>query len=1090
MDLKRISGIEKSVAAIDGGVAASHCSFLVLDLLSARLLSSSAQSHPKLLSIMASIEYKTNKGEKRKVNGIKAGEFGKASPFGCAPMVFPLGTESGKKQKAIENEEQFLDYLVSQNATLCLKLKNEVAVPKLSSGTMGKVRISVSEILKLRRSTKPGASEAHWISLGGAKGPELQIRSLVVFPADHLKLEDSALTIGATYTRLSNRLYEALAQHRTAMNGHVLLENFSSLFGVAPARQHLASLESNLLFGDSRVSFDRMLRLCQQLDDAEGRKSGGETSHPTSSLPSPILPVSATSSNPPPPLEVSSHSEPSLPTQPKSTLPLTIYESSLYAQLRPSVLQLALKLSSNCVESFPGNFPSGSLKRTLQLGKYLSPKEFTTALLLEMKRSAIKRYFVSMWPMKDGDDVDKAVEEEMKKVEMELKGTNNLSDFGFNLTPSLMNLSLNSSSGESKYLPFKLETFESVQSALIYSKTVVEELDVHFSRDFEEEMQGMKVASRVAESLIDLIIRSCKAYFLETVTTNSGDNKRGKQNNVETMEEEDERKTKENKKVFETVDKLAWLIKHWQVYTTRRLVTEIPIYDYLEEGTVWWLEKLNGAMQKWSADVLLCDDFEPVERDMNLLHSSSVVHLFSISHEALSVISPLLLGWETPRVWTHLETFIRGFSQSAEMYCLNIEVLFTAFTGRERDKTRVPTERLRSSSSASKQKNSSSGSSTSSSTASHQNPTRFSTPPVALKSLFAPVLKSPKVLHIAQKMNAMLRISEDPSSLLPQDARFQVTTHICVQMNNVETVRNLIVERAEALYGLYERVWAGPAREQFEPEKENVDRDLISFSSPPSTPNQKHPRDTSSPISFQVSKKPKTEMDDWIGERFQTTLKSIRSVGDGLVNALCSGLLPFIEAMLYYILRMYRSPDDGKVRNEANRLLAKLTSKTNVSDEEVTTEMEPVFEFLDYSVEVLSKNLYYAVFKRFVRSLWNGISASLEGALLPHAEKHLMKPDQIAKFLIIEAQLRDYFIYDGESLPEQVAQSTLHSHQLLAAALSKSTAEVIDVWENTETGHTKSLLAKLLHLRANNKDSQAKGWVRASSNDLSSSLKT
>lgn len=466
-------------------------------------------------------------------------------------------------------------------------------------------------------------------------------------------------------------------------------------------------------------------------------------------------------------------------------------------------------------------------------------------------------------------------------------------------------------------------------------------------------------------------------------------------------------------------------MQHWQKYSKKDLKQLLPIYDHLEHGAHWWLESLSTQLLRWAAEVILLDDFEPIDSRLGLLHSQSVVHLFSISHEALGVITPVFAKWTKPTVFDHLEYFVRGFCKSAEIYCANVEVVFTQQTSVEKDKSRVP-------SSANAHRASVEG-------------RKRNTAPVAIPSLFSPLVHSSKFSQFTNRVNLLLRITEDPSQLLPADQRYTVTQRLCVQMNNVDIVRTLLNERADVLYDLYNEIY----------------------------------EDTMKPIkNGEDLRPPKEDKEDWINTRFQPCLLSIRSIAQGLLNEICNGLNPFIEAMLYFILRMYRDPNDSKVRNEGNRIMSKITSKAHVSSDEVSEELEPVFEFLDSTVEILSSNLYYAVFKRFLRHLWSdGIATMLEDALLPHHEKHLMKPEQVSKFLLMEAYLKEYFCADGESLPASIAEETLLTHQMVCASLTKSTTEVIEtIHTHKDSENLVRLLTRLLRLRADNKDAAARKY--------------
>lgn len=956
-ELKRLSAFDHSNHAIDSTVEPLLMPSIVFQVLRAKQLSRTEQAHPKHLCITVSIELKGGGGEKRKLSNITPDQFGKVTSLELEPLALFLDWDPKNKVKSEDREKAFMDYLTAQHANLCIKIKNESLITSFNTGTIGKVRIPIADLMEKHKSRPSGAFDPEWISLGPSGGPELEMRFMALTPQDCLRLSDSFATIGTIYTRLSNRIAASSAAGNTIPESRALCESFAALFGVGSVRTNLVSLESHLLFGDSRVAVDRMMRMIQTLDGM------GDSE------------------------------------------PFTLWERSNYQLLRSSLLQHTLHIASNCLATFPGNFPSGGLKRTLQLGKYLDSKNFAATVLLEVKLVTIKGFTDAMW-----SDIT-LTREALVTIADELKaGTFKLSS-----------------------LFRRLETYASVQRGLQYAKKVVLEHESHFKDEFVAEV-GFDSAKTAAEILASLVIATCKAYFNETQPIIYG--------NPSFFgllgSEMDDVKSTENKLIFASVENLSWITTNLQKYCAVNLKAEIPVYDYLEHGTQWWLEALSTAMQKWAADSLFVDDFEPVDAASNLLHSASVVHLFSISHEAVMVITPVLERWETPRVWTHFDALIASFTRSTEMYCLNIEAMFAQLTGDQKQNER--TGKIRNS----------------------QKKTPASAPPVAIRNLFAPVLRSTKVNQFTGKISSLLRLAEDPAAALPQDARFQVTRRICVQMNNVETVRVLVAERSEVLYGLYERVWDGPSRETFEPESHQ-----------------------SSSNGNTVSKRAKVEMDDWIGERFQKTMLAIRTVSDSLITELCSGLVPFIEAMLYYIMRMYRSQDDGMVRNESQRIMAILASQANVSESEVSYEMEPVFEFLDDTVAALSAGLYFSVFKKILKEFWLQIAVSLEDALVPKSDVHTMKSDQIAKFLLIESLLKDYFCYDGDSLPESFADSILHSHHIVAAALHKKTTEVIDILNHCEDERAQRLLKKLLHGRAHKKDHAAKDWSRAQDLGLS-----
>jgi len=947
----RISELDKQLSG-DSSIDTLPPPVLVLQLLQTRHLSLEKFTHPKSLSVTVYVASRAGNSEKRKMVGIKTSVFGTATLLDSTPHLFHYGLDFGKKAKKSSTHAEVMDFWASQQAELVVKVRDEHAISKINSGTIGKLRLPLVELFQKYRANDQEACGAHWCTLGTAASPELLLKTVFVLPSDHLKLDPSPIPLSITYSRLSNRLF-ATGKSAAAQHTHAILESFAALFGISSLRVQLASLESHLLFGDSRLAIDRMVRILEQLEG--------------------VIPKAG--------------------QNPEGTM-VTVSEASLYRQLLPAVQKYAIALCNNCVEAFPNNFPSGSLKRALQLAMHFWPKNSSSELLSkELRVNAALSFYRCLYP--------NAVIDESLAQKTFGKGVDSL---------------------RGKKLPHPLSSFAPVHQCLKFVKNVVEQHELYFNEEFKAEAK-VDATRLYVDTFVELLAQVLCSYFME------GHHELTRERRGSSPEQAEEEEAVEHRLVFQSVDAVVWLMTSWQKHTAKDLKTLIPIYDYLEHGTQWWLESLNTQMQRWAAEVLVVDDFEPMDLDLKLLHSQSVVHLFSISHEALGVITPILAKWTKPTALDHLEYFVQGFCKSAEMYCLNVEAMFTQQTSTQRERSKVPTsaeeKRVSTEQFLGKRR------------------AKF-VPPVAIKSLFAPILRSPKFNQFAGRMQDMLRISEDPSQLLPQDQRFQVTQRICVQINNVETVRSLISERAEMLYNLYQTIYDGPLKPL------------------PGTPDERAK---------------KSGEDDWIADRFQHSLLAIRSVSDGLLNELCSGLLPFIESMLFFILRMYRG-DDGKVRNEGNRIMSKLTSKAAVSNEEVSQEMEPIFEFLDYSVEVLSKNLYYAVFKKFVRTLWNGISRMLEDALLPHAEKHFMKPDQIAKFLCVGVQFKDYFTYDGESLPEDVANDSLHYHQLTAASLTKPTSDILEMMDTHQPGQVTALLTRLLRLRAENKDARARDWLR------------
>jgi hypothetical protein len=973
-DLKRIGNIDRLLNG-DSTLETFPSPILIVQLFQARHISYDKNSHPKSITVTLSFEMKSGRSEKRKMVGIATGEFGTSTNLDSTPFILPFSLESHKKLRNSTTEEQVIEHWKQQQATLLIKVRNGGANSKVNNTTIGKARIPLADIFEKYRGNLQAASEAHWITLGALTAPEVLLKTVFVLPSDHLRLEACPISLGTTYARLSNRLHTT-QKNVASLNSHAILDSFASFFGIGPIRVQLASLESLLLFGDTRVAYDRMMRHIQSLDEIEKTNSkNGEN------------------------------------------LPMTLAEASLYKHLRPSVQKYAISLVCNCIEAFPDNYPSGALRRAIQMARHFSSPgvKFTDELATHLRVGAKKAFYQALYPHLVLDE-------------------------------ALIAKQISENGIRDQKMPYPLESFATIAKAISMVRKVVAKHEQYYSDEFKQEI-GMDSTSIYVEVFVEMLSRTLEWYFLE----GHPELRRERRGSVGKQAEAEAQEVMEHRLVFQSVDAIRWIVKHWQAHTKVDLNAKIPIYDYLEHGTRWWLESLDTQMQRWAAEVLLTDDFEPLDVGLNLLHSQSVIHLFSISHEALGVITPVLAKWTKPSALDHLEYFVRCFCKSAEMYCMNVEVMFTQQTSSERVKSRVPSsnEEKRVSqekSSGKKQK--------------------FAAP-VAVKSLFAPILRSTKFNQVAGKMQGILRITEDPSQLLPQEQRFQVTRRICVQMNNVDTVRTLINERAEMLYNLYETILEGPLKSLSSSTSKKSDQSVTA--SKGGKPNSCSNEEKLILV--------KQEMEDWIADRFQHSLRSIRSVSEGLVNELCSGLLIFIESMLFFIVRMYRSEDDGKVRNEGNRLMSKLTSKGSVSAEEVSQEMEPVFEFLDDTVEALSKHLHYDVFKRLVKCLWMGIAEILEDALLPHAEKHLMKPDQISKLLCIDLQLKEYFTYDGESLPETIAEATLHEHQLVSASLSKPAKDIIEMMQESKSKHLVDLLTRLLKLKAE-KDSYARDWVR------------
>jgi hypothetical protein len=79
---------------------------------------------------------------------------------------------------------------------------------------------------------------------------------------------------------------------------------------------------------------------------------------------------------------------------------------------------------------------------------------------------------------------------------------------------------------------------------------------------------------------------------------------------------------------------------------------------------------MDANLYKWTLNSQIVDDFKPIGPE--ILHSNSVVDLFSATSLALDYLKPILSQWDLPSVYDFLDRFIDSVAKTATKFCQRI----------------------------------------------------------------------------------------------------------------------------------------------------------------------------------------------------------------------------------------------------------------------------------------------------------------------------------------------------------------------------------------------------------------------------------
>lgn len=79
---------------------------------------------------------------------------------------------------------------------------------------------------------------------------------------------------------------------------------------------------------------------------------------------------------------------------------------------------------------------------------------------------------------------------------------------------------------------------------------------------------------------------------------------------------------------------------------------------------------MDANLYKWTVNSQLQDDNTPIGPEV--LHSSSVVDLFSATSIAFDYLSPILKQWKQPNVYSFIDLFADSVSKTVILFCERI----------------------------------------------------------------------------------------------------------------------------------------------------------------------------------------------------------------------------------------------------------------------------------------------------------------------------------------------------------------------------------------------------------------------------------
>lgn len=115
--------------------------------------------------------------------------------------------------------------------------------------------------------------------------------------------------------------------------------------------------------------------------------------------------------------------------------------------------------------------------------------------------------------------------------------------------------------------------------------------------------------------------------------------------------------------------KLNYLANNWLPYLPG-VEKRLSIDSFVEKHVLSWIDEMDANLYKWTLNSQIVDDFKPIGPEV--LHSNSVVDLFTATGFAFEYLKPILTQWTQASVYSFLDRFIESVNKSAFKFCERI----------------------------------------------------------------------------------------------------------------------------------------------------------------------------------------------------------------------------------------------------------------------------------------------------------------------------------------------------------------------------------------------------------------------------------
>jgi hypothetical protein len=263
----------------------------------------------------------------------------------------------------------------------------------------------------------------------------------------------------------------------------------------------------------------------------------------------------------------------------------------------------------------------------------------------------------------------------------------------------------------------------------------------------------------------------------------------------------------------------------------------------------------------------------------------------------------------------------------------------------------------------------------------------------------------------------------DPTfKVFPDKFDFKISEKACIKLNNVEACRAYLNELVgDQIYPIYSTLI---------PKFKDEERHVLSS-------------------------------EDYISENFTEFFKSMKKIQNDMIDIIILGMSNNIRSNLLNVFG-YVIKDENRLSSAWKNISPRKQGPRDKQMEDYLEEhLEPLFNYLNEHLKIMTDNLYHELFLRLLRQIWLHILDIIYKVLLIDDEKNKPSTLQIEIIRGLYQPMKKFFYAEGEGLKPRIMDRDLTKQIVLLDCYTKPTKEVISELEREENSPKNSSLNDL-----------------------------